>query len=250
MLDFLVKDGVAWLTLQRPEVLNAINRELANKIRLRIEELQNRADVRVVVTCGAGKAFCAGSDLRELAPLPASVAAEYQREFAEIFSKLDELPQPTIAMLHGYALGGGLGLALYHDFRFSSTVAALGMPEVELGWIPPWAVGRLAEVVGLAQARWLLMSCKVLNGCEAAEIGLVNEAVRNDQLPARVEEFAARLASMPFDGLRRTKAFLNQISPLRDLHYDRCASEGFQDCFAKPAAQERVRTFLVRKAKR
>jgi len=250
VLDLMVKDGVAWLTLQRPEVLNAINRGLANALRLRIEELQNRADVRVVVTRGAGKAFCAGSDLRELAPLSAPEAAVYELEFAEIFAKLDELPYPTIAMVHGYALGGGLGLALYHDFRIAATVASLGMPEVELGWIPPWAVGRLAETVGVAQARWLLMTCQLLTGAQAADIGLVNEAVPQDQLSSRVEELAIRLASMPTEGLSSTKAFLRRMSPLRNLEYDVRASESFRDCFAKPAAQERVRNFLARKTKR
>lgn len=250
MLDFLVKDGVAWLTFERSEVLNAINRELASAFRVRIEELQKRADVRAVVTRGAGRAFCAGSDLHELAPLSASEAAAYELEFAEIFAKLDDLPQPTIAMVHGYALGGGLGVALYHDFRIAATSASLGMPEVELGWIPPWAVGRLAETVGIAQARWLLMSSKVVTGDRAADIGLVNEAVPEDQLLSRVEEFATKLASMPAEGLSRTKAFLNRISPLRNIEYDRLASENFRDCFAKPAAQERVRSFLARKAKR
>lgn len=250
MLDFFVKDGVAWLTLQRPEVLNAINRGLADALRLRLEELQNRPDIRVVVTRGAGKAFCAGSDLRELAPLSAPEAAAYELEFAEIFSKLDALPQPTIAMVHGYALGGGLGLALYHDFRVAATAASLGMPEVELGWIPPWAVGRLADTVGVAQARWLLMTCKLLTGAEAAGVGLVNEAVPEDELSARVEALATRLASMPAEGLSNTKAFLNRISPLRNFEHDLRASENFRDCFAKPAAQERVRNFLARKAKR
>src|SRR5579872_3050736 len=187
MLDFLVKDGVAWITLQRPEVLNAINRELANAFRQRIEELQGRADIRVVVTRGAGRAFCAGSDLRELAPLSAAEAMAYELEFADIFATLDKLPQPTIAMVHGYALGGGLGLALYHDFRIAVTTASLGMPEVELGWIPPWAVARLAETIGVAQARWILMSCKLFTGAEAANIGLVNEAVPEGQLLSRVE---------------------------------------------------------------
>jgi enoyl-CoA hydratase/carnithine racemase len=250
MLDLLVKDGVAWVTLQRPEVLNAINRELADAFRLCIEELQNRVDVRVLVTRGAGKAFCSGSDLRELAPLSAAEAAAYELQFAETFARLDELPQPTIAMVHGYALGGGLGLALYHDFRIAAVTASLGMPEVELGWIPPWAVGRLAEAVGVAQARWLLMSCQIVSGTQAADIGLLNEAVAEDQLLPRVEQFATRLASMPAEGLISTKAFLNRISALRKIDYDRRASESFRDCFAKPGAQERLRHFAARKTRR
>lgn len=250
MLDFQVRDGVAWLTLQRPEVLNAINRAMANELRLRLEELQYRTDVRVVVTRGAGRTFCAGSDLRELAPLAASDAAQYELEFAKIFAKLDQLPQPTIAMLHGHALGGGLGLALYHDFRIASASASLGMPEVELGWIPPWAVGRLSEIVGFAQARWLLLSSKVLTGAEAAALGLVNQALPENQLSSEVEKLASKLAALPPEGIRKTKMLLNQMSPLRSLKHDEAASEEFRDCFSTPEAQERMRDFLERKIKR
>jgi len=250
MLDFQVRDGVAWLTLERPEVLNAINRGMANALRLRLEELEYRPDVRVVVTRGAGRAFSAGSDLRELAPLAPSDAAQYELEFANIFAMLDQLPQPTIAMLHGHALGGGLGLALYHDFRIASVTASLRMPEVELGWIPPWAVGRLIEIVGFAQARWLLLSAKVLTGADAAALGLVNEALPENQLLSAVEKLAAKLAAMPPEGVRRTKMYLNQLSPLRSLKHDETASEEFRDCFSKPEAQERMRDFLERKVKR
>jgi enoyl-CoA hydratase/carnithine racemase len=250
MLDFQVRDGVAWLTLQRPEVLNAINRAMANALRLRLEELQRRPDVRVVVTRGAGRAFCAGSDLRELAPLPAPEAAQYELEFAQIFAKLDQLPQPTIAVLHGHALGGGLGLALYHDFRIASATASLGMPEVELGWIPPWAVGRMIEVVGFAQARWLLLSSKVLSGADALALGLVNEALPENQLAPEVEKLASKLAAMPPEGVRKTKMFLNQMSPLRSLKHDETAAEEFRDCFSKPEAQQRIKDFLERRIKR
>jgi len=250
MLDFQVRDGVAWLTLERPEVLNAINRAMANALRLRFEELQDRPDVRVVVTRGAGRAFSAGSDLRELAPQPAADAAQYELEFAKTFAMLDELPQPSIAMLHGHALGGGLGLALYHDFRIASATASLGMPEVELGWTPPWAVGRLIEIVGFAQARWLLLSAKVLSGADAAALGLVNQALPENQLSSEVEKLASKLAAMPPEGVRKTKMFLNQMSTLRSLRHDETASEEFRACLSKPEAQDRIRRFLERKIKR
>ena len=127
MLDFQVAGGIACLTLQRPTVLNAINQEMANLFSSRVEELESRSDVRVVVTRGEGRAFCAGSGMSELAPLSAEEAANYELRFATIFPSLDRLPQPTIAVLHGHVLGGGLGLAMYHDFRIASTTACLGM---------------------------------------------------------------------------------------------------------------------------
>lgn len=249
MLDLRVKEGIAWVTLQRPKVLNAINQEMANSIVRRIQELEKRSDVRVIITSGEGRAFCAGSDLSELAKLSPGQAAAYELDVARFFSILDRLPQPTIAALHGHVLGGGLGLALYHDFRVASETAALGMPEVELGWIPPWAVGRLAEVVGLQKARWILMTCATMTGTEAAEIGLVDEAVPDGQLLIRVEELAMRFAAMPNEGIKQTKMLVNRMSSLRHSDWDVAASQAFQECYEKPEAQKKIADFLARKNK-
>jgi enoyl-CoA hydratase/carnithine racemase len=250
MLDLQVKDGVAWLTLQRPAVLNAINHQLANLFLARIEELEKRSDVRAIITRGEGRAFCAGSDLRELAPFSAEQAATYELGVAQIFSALDRMAQPTICALHGYVLGGGLGLALYHDFRIASHTACLGMPEVELGWTPPWAMGRLADVVGFQKARWILLDCATMTGVEAAEIGLVDETVADDQLLTRVEQLATRLAAMPAEGIKRTKMLLNRMSPLRRFEWDAAASDAFRECYEKPEAQEKVADFLTKKNQR
>lgn len=250
MLDFQVKDGIAWITLQRPEVLNALNREMAEQFLDRVEEIEKRTDVRVVITRGEGRGFSAGSDLRELATLSPMEASQYELRFAEIFSTLDRIPQPTIAALHGHVLGGGLGLALYHDFRITSESASLGMPEVELGWTPPWAMGRLADVVGFSKARWMLMTCGAMTGAQAAEIGLVNESVPVDRVLDRVEELARRFVAMPAEGLARTKSMLNRMSSLRGFDWDVAASEAFQHCYEKPEAQKRIADFLVKKKPR
>lgn len=250
MLDFQVRDGIAWLTLQRPAALNAINRDLADAFYSRVQEIEHRADVRVVVTRGAGRAFCAGSDLRELAPMSADEAARNELRLAEIFAALDRLSQPTIAMLHGHVLGGGLGLAVYHDFRIASVTASLGMPEVELGWTPPWSVGRLAEIVGLAKARWLLLTCNTISGDEAANIGLVDRAVPEDEHERHVQAFATRLAAMPTEGLAQTKRLISRMSLLRDFQWDELASAAFRDCYSTAAAQKRVADFIRDKTKR
>lgn len=250
MLDFRVADGIAWLTLQRPAVLNAINSEMASLLGQRIEELEKRSDVRVVVTKGEGRAFCVGSDLRELASFSPLDATKYELRFAQVFSGLDRLQQPSIAALHGHVLGGGLGLALYHDFRIASATASLGMPEVELGWTPPWSVGRLVEIVGFSKARWILTTCGTMTGTEAAKIGLVDEVVPEDQLAGGVDKLAERLASMPPEGVAQTKRLLNRMSPLRLFEWDEAASEVFRECYEKPEAQARIAEFLAKKGKR
>lgn len=247
LVELAVADGVAWLTLNRPEKLNVLDRATVGALAARLGALKHRADVRVVVTRGAGRAYCAGSDLTDLAPLSPAEAAIAERAHSEAGALLDVLPQPTIALLHGYALGGGLGLALYHDFRFASDSCVLGLPEVELGWTPPWAMGRLVDVVGPTHARWLALGCVRVSGAEATAIGLVNEVVPAADLTERVEAFARRLAAMPPAGLRETKALINQMAPLRRSEWDDAAAAAFERCYAEPEARANVAAFLLRR---
>ncbi len=242
-----VSDGIAWLILNRPQVLNALNQALVQEYAAHVVALREREDVRVVLTRGEGRGFCAGSDLHELRGMSPAEAASSERQQAEAFALLDSLPQPTIALTHGYALGGGLQVALYHDFHLTTTSATLGLPEVELGWTPPWALGRLMDVVGNSTARWLLLTCTRIQGEQAKEIGLVNEVVPDDQLRHRGEALARRLASFPAEGLKRTKTLLNQMSPLRQDHWDAYASAAFEHCFRSPECQAGLAAFGARR---
>ena len=250
MIDLTIEDGIAWLTLNRPEVLNAMDLESVRAYGARLEGIRGNEDVRVVVTCGAGRSFCAGSDLKELAPLTPERAAETERVHADAFALLDDIPQPTVAMLHGHVLGGGVGLAVYHDFRIASESARLGMPEVELGWTPPWGLGRLVDVVGGAAARRIAMGCETLTGGEAKAIGLVHESVADDALKDRVRTFALRLASLPPAALRETRALLNRISSARDARWDAAASNAFEACFGTDEARANLEAFIARKKDR
>lgn len=247
MIKLSVAAGIAYITLKRPEKLNALDRASVRQLAGHLHELRERDDVRVLVTRGEGRAFCAGSDLGDLAPLPPAEAASVEREHGDACALLDTLPQPTIAMMHGYVLGGGVGLALYHDFRIAAASTTLGMPEVELGWTPPWAVGRLVDVVGGANARWLMMACVRINAEEAKQLGLVNEVVPDHQLDEFVETLARRLAATPAAGLRETKMLINQMSPLRGAQWDAAASAAFEACYATPEAQANMAAFLARR---
>jgi enoyl-CoA hydratase len=247
VVDLTIEDEIAWLTLNRPGKLNALDRATVRVLAERLRALRERADVRVVVTRGAGRAFCAGSDLADLAPLGPAEAREVEEEHAAACALYDALPQPTIAMLHGYVLGGGLGLALYHDFRIAAATATLGLPEVELGWTPPWAVGRLVDAVGGATARWLVLACVRVSGTEAETLGLVHEAVPEADLTAQVENFARRLAALPPVGVRETKALLVRMSPLRSPEWDRAAAAAFERGYATPEAQANIAAFLARR---
>lgn len=249
MIDLYIQGSIAWLTFKRPEKLNALDRGTVRQLAAHLRSLHARDDVRVVITRGEGRAYCAGSDLGDIAPLSPAEAASAEREHGEACALLDMLPQPTIAVLHGYVLGGGLGMALYHDFRIAAASTLLGMPEVELGWTPPWAMGRLVDVVGPTHARWLSMACVRVNGEEARAMGLVNAVVPDDHLETFVADLAGKLAAMPPAGLRHTKALINQMSPLRSPQWDAAAAAAFEMCYAAPEAQANVAAFLAKKKK-
>jgi enoyl-CoA hydratase/carnithine racemase len=246
VVDFEVSDGVAWLTLNRPTVLNALDLATVRRFAACVDEIRVRSDVRVVVTRGAGCAFCAGSDVRELARLAPAEAATAESEHAAAFQQLAALPQPSIALLHGYVLGGGLGIALYHDFRIASDSALLGMPEVELGWTPPWALGRLVDAVGVATAKWLTLTCERVQAEEARALGLVHEVVADGLLTARGAEMAALLASRSSVAVQRTKALLNSMSSLSTPVWDVEAGAAFAACFGTAEARAGVEAFLRR----
>jgi len=200
-----------------------------------------------VVTRGAGRAFCAGSDLKDLAPLSPRDAAAVEREHGDACALLESLPQPTLAMMHGYVIGGGVGLSLYHDFRIASESASFQMPEVELGWTPPWGMGRLVDVVGGASARWLTLGCVRLSSSEAKGIGLVHEVVGDDELEEWVRRFLHRLVEFPPEALRRTKTLLNDMAQLRSHKWEEAASEAFEYCFGTDEARANVKAFMSRK---
>jgi enoyl-CoA hydratase/carnithine racemase len=246
VIDFDVREGVAWLTINRPDKLNALNLATVRAMENHLRDIRQRDDVRVVVTRGAGRAYCAGSDIKELAPLSPAAATAAEREHAKVFTLLDDIPQPTIAMLHGYVLGGGLGLAVYHDFRIAAESTSFGMPEVELGWVPPWAVSRVVDTVGTAHARWLMMACEGLDAARAKSIGLVNDVVADDDLEESVQALAKKLAALPPEGLQRTKRLINQMSPLRGPEWDERAAVEFEASYDTPEARRQVEQFLTR----
>jgi len=243
-------EGVAWLTLNRPECLNALSLALVREYRFHLEKLRHRFDIKVIVTTGAGRSFCAGSDLRELAGLDGSRSvAEAEHLKSDVFSMLGDMPQPTIALLHGHVLGGGLGLALYHDFRVAAFDAVVGFPELDFGWLPPWGIDRLVELVGLSKAKWLTMTAATISGAEAKEAGLVNLSVLSAELIETGKKLAIGLARKPGNALARTKALFRESSAQNATSFDRRAHEIFKECFEAPEAQERLSKFIKRKRK-
>ena len=195
---FEKKNGIAYVTLNRPEVLNARNRRMREELIDAVTAIRADPEVRVVIFTGAGeRSFSAGRDLKEAAQEKVGVVAARQAkmEISDI-EMIARLNKPVIAAINGFALGGGCELALACDIRVAVEGAKVGLPEVSRGMIPgSGGTQRLSRVVGLGKALELILTGSVIDAEEACRIGLVNKVVPRDGLMAAAEEYAQAIAT-------------------------------------------------------
>jgi enoyl-CoA hydratase/carnithine racemase len=198
---------IAYVTLNRPQALNVYNIQMRDDLYQVLMAIKDDPEVRVAVFKGAGeKAFCAGADLSEFLTAPSPVVARQVRFTRDVWGLFLNIPQPLIAVLHGYVLGSGIEIALCCDIRIASEDACFGLPEVGLGIIP--AAGgtqMLPRTVGRAKALELLLTNRWVDAKEALEMGLVNQVVSKDKLLQTVEEMAKKVASYDPMAVRNAK---------------------------------------------
>ena len=206
------KDNIGLLTINRPDKLNAISNELTAELRSLLDELEKDNDLRVVIITGAGdKAFVAGADIKELVERDSRLGRQVSSERQEIFSRIENLPVPVIAAVNGYALGGGLEIALACNIRICSEKAQFGAPEVKLGIIPgDGGTQRLPRLVGLGRAMEMILTGDFIDAQEAYRIGLVNEVVPAEDLMGSAMELAKKIASRPPLAVRYAKEAVNR----------------------------------------
>ena len=205
MIQLEARDGVAWLRLNRPEALNALNLELTAALETAVEEIADRDDVTVLVVTGRGRAFCAGNDLVEMARITPDEAEALATRQASLMDRFARLPQVTLAAIDGHALGGGLMLAIAQDLRIASDRSRFGLPEVTLGFNPAYGIARLLDVMGGSHARDLLLTARTIHASEALRLGLVNRVVAAPTLETSAASWAADIARSPRAGLSATK---------------------------------------------
>jgi enoyl-CoA hydratase len=202
--------SVGLIRLDRPK-MNVLNRAMQEEIRLISNEISENPDVRAVVIYGGEKSFAAGADIKEMVNWNAADAARETPGLQDCFTVVSQIPKPTIAAVTGYALGGGLELALACDFRVASSDAQLGLPEILLGVIPgAGGTQRLARLIGSAKAKDLIFTGRFVPAVEAQSFGLVNEVVAPDQLLSRALELADSLAKGSATALAAAKAAIDQ----------------------------------------
>jgi enoyl-CoA hydratase/carnithine racemase len=215
-----VQQGIATITLNRPEKRNALNRKALEQLAGHLDVLEHHKDVRVVVFRGAGKAFCAGRDLRELGQQQQSPDTPHV-DITQVFHKVERCRYPTIAMVHGDALAGGCELALHCDLRVAADLARFGMPLARLGLIVPFDLTRkLVEILGTASTKQLLFTAEPINGIRAYEIGMVHQVVPLAEVEQVTYEMAgsiARNAPLALAGIKTT--ILRTLSPQEGIEH-------------------------------
>jgi enoyl-CoA hydratase len=191
------KEGTATLTITRPEALNALNGEVLSELEAAIDELEQDQRLMTLVVTGAGRAFVAGADIAEILAITTGAEAQgFSARGQRVFQRIADNRLITLMAVNGYALGGGLELALAGDLRFLAQSARVGLPEIGLGIIPGFGgTQRLARLIGEGRALWLVLSGQHVDAAEAERLGIANQVLPDAELLPYVEDVARRLAT-------------------------------------------------------
>jgi enoyl-CoA hydratase len=211
-LQYREDGAVATIQLNRPEKKNAVNGRMRLELLALLDEIAQKQTLRAVIVTGGPEIFCAGADISEIEETKSAEAAyDHAREFQVLFDHLEALPQPVIAAVSGYALGGGCEFTLACDFRFASDTARFGLPEIKIGAFPGGGgTQRLPRLVGAAKAKEMILTGEPITAEEALAVGLVLKVVPKENLMAEANNFAAKLAALPRLALQASKMLINR----------------------------------------
>ncbi len=243
-------DGpVATVTINRPRQLNAVSGRMTADLEQLSAWLAGHGDsIRVAILTGAGEAFCAGDDVKELAGLSPPEARELSLRQARMFLSWEQLPQVLIAAVNGFALGAGCVCAYSCDFRIAAHGARFAMPEILLGWAPGYGVAQLTALVGKARALELCLTGKQITAQQALEHGLVTEIVPHARLLPAARELAAELLKLPALALRETKWRVHGDEPISNKIAYLADTAAYLRCLATPDAREGIAAFREKRA--
>lgn len=213
-MDYILyekKENVAWITINRPETLNALSTQTLKELLECLNKAQNDMDILCVVLTGAGdKAFSAGGDIKEERDLTSTQAIDFLKLGHSVSLKIQNLRIPVIAAINGYAIGGGMEISLSCDIVIASDNAKFGMPPVKLGIISGFGGTQLAaRILGSARAKELMFTGRIFKADEALNLGIVQRVVEKDKLIEEVTALSMEIASMPPYAVRATKESIN-----------------------------------------
>lgn len=251
-LLYVAVGAVATVTINRPKALNALNQGTLEEMLRCFRELAQNEAIRVVIVTGGGdKAFVAGADIAFMEKLSPLAARRFALLGQQVLSTMENLPQPVIAAINGFALGGGCELALACDIRLASENARFGQPEVNLGVIPGFGGSqRLPRLIGRGRANELLFTGDIIDAQEAVRIGLVNRVVPQAQLLASCREMAEKIASRGPVAVKLCKEAVNngvEVDLARACQYE---ADQLALCFSSDEQKEGMRAFLEKRPAR
>ncbi len=209
-LKYKTKDGIAYVTLNRPDSLNALSREVLSELDTVFEKLDTDPEVRAVILTGEGRAFAAGADISQMVSLTGIEGQELMKFGASVMDRIENSSKPVIAAVNGYALGGGCELAMACDIRVASEKAQFGQPEVNLGIIPGFGgTQRLPRLVGKGMGKYMIMTADYIKADDALRTGLAEKVVPHGELIPACEEIAHKIMRKAPIAIRSAKTVIN-----------------------------------------
>jgi enoyl-CoA hydratase len=245
-----LNNGVFTITVNRPDKMNALNKDVVADLGKALEEVYNNEEIKVCILTGAGpKAFVAGADISEFLSLGAEGGSDLaQVGRVNVFDKIENCPKPVVAAVNGFALGGGCELAMACHFRVASENAKFGQPEVNLGLIPGYGgTQRLTQLIGKGKAMELCMTADMIGAAEAKNLGLVNHVYSAEELMPKTLELVLKIKSKAPVAVSKIIACVNEAAKAEPNGFDNEITR-FGECFATEDMKEGVSAFMEKRA--
>lgn len=241
-----VADNIAIITISRPKAMNALNTRFFEEMDAMVEEINNDSSIRAMIITGEGKAFVAGADIAEMVDKNSQQGSDFSRLGQNTFRSLGEMDIPVIAVINGFALGGGLELAMACDFRIAGVKAKFGQPEVNLGLVPGYAgTQRLPRLVGMGDAMYLLMTADMIGAEDALRIGLVQKVFDNEVLMEESLKIAKTITSKGPQAVKKVKMLVRNGLAMSQIDGEELEAKQFGALFGENSeGKEGMSAFL------